>query len=130
MVFWRSRKKDDLKKSVAGDGLNGAERTLLGPDWQLKGRVYGKGQVVFQSAFEGELDIQGRVTVDSSAAIKGNFCAEAIQVRGSVEGCLTCSHMVTLENSGRFDGEMATPRLQMEAGARLNGTVTMGKTRQ
>jgi len=129
MVFWRSRKKDDLKTSAAGDGLDGAEQTLLGPDWQLKGRVYGKGQVVFQCAFEGELDIQGRVTVDSSAAIKGNLCAEDIQVRGSVEGCLTCSHMVTLAKSGRFDGEMTTPRLQMETGAHLNGTIAMGKTR-
>ncbi|GEM_PF-2993161 len=130
MVFWRSRKKDKSTPSASEGRLNEAEQTLLGADWQVKGRIYGKGQVIFQSAFEGEMDIQGRVTVDSSADVKGNFCSEDIHIRGKVEGCLTCSRMVTLEETARFEGEMTTPQLQMEAGARLNGKITMDKTRQ
>jgi cytoskeletal protein CcmA (bactofilin family) len=33
--------------------------------------------------------------------------------------------MVTLEKSARVDGEVITPRLQMDTGARLNGNITM-----
>jgi cytoskeletal protein CcmA (bactofilin family) len=81
--------------------------------------------VVFQQAFEGELEIQGRLTIDPSAAVKGMFRSEEIHVRGAVEGSLEGTRMVTLETSARVDGDVTTPRLQMVTGAYLNGNITM-----
>ena len=125
MAFWSKKKKST---TPAGQGQNGempAEETLIGPGWRLKGRVYGKGTVVFQQAFEGELEIQGRLTIDPSAAVKGMFRSEEIHIRGTVEGSLEGTRMVTLETSARVDGDVTTPRLQMMAGAYLNGNLTM-----
>ena len=85
----------------------------------------GKGRWFFQQAFEGELEIQGRLTIDPSAAVKGMFRSEEIHIRGAVEGSLEGTRMVTLETSARVDGDVTTPRLQMMAGAYLNGNITM-----
>ena len=68
MAFWSKKKKGTARVE---NGDMPAEETLIGPGWRLKGRVYGKGTVVFQQAFEGELEIQGRLTIDPSAAVKG-----------------------------------------------------------
>lgn len=125
MAFWSRKKKSTNPPARVENGDMPAEETLIGPGWRLKGRVYGKGTVVFQQAFEGELEIQGRLTIDPSAAVKGMFRSEEIHIRGEVEGSLEGTRMVTLETSARVDGDVTTPRLQMMAGAYLNGNITM-----
>jgi len=125
MAFWSKKKKSTIPSARVENGDMPAEETLIGPGWRLKGRVYGKGTVVFQQAFEGELEIQGRLTIDPSAAVKGMFRSEEIHVRGAVEGSLEGTRMVTLETSARVDGDVTTPRLQMVTGAYLNGNITM-----
>jgi cytoskeletal protein CcmA (bactofilin family) len=125
MAFWSKKKKSTTPAARDQNGEMPAEETLIGQGWRLKGRVYGKGTVVFQQAFEGELEIQGRLTIDSSAAVKGMFRSEEIHIRGTVEGSLEGTRMVTLETSARVDGDVTTPRLQMMAGAYLNGNLTM-----
>ena len=125
MAFWSKKKKSTIPAVRAENGDMPAEETLIGPGWRLKGRVYGKGTVVFQQAFEGELEIQGRLTIDPSAAVKGMLRSEEIHIRGAVEGSLEGTRMVTLETSARVDGDVTTPRLQMVTGAYLNGNITM-----
>lgn len=125
MPFWKKKPKVAAEASNVQDGLTPSDKTLIGPGWHLKGRIYGKGQVVFQSMFEGELDIQGGMTIDTSATVKGMFRLEEIHIRGTLEGVLEASRMVTLEKSARVDGEVITPRLQMDKGAHLNGNITM-----
>jgi len=125
MAFWSKKKKGTAPPARVENGDMPAEETLIGPGWRLKGRVYGKGTVIFQQAFEGELEIQGRLTIGPSAAVKGMFRSEEIHIRGAVEGSLEGTRMVTLETSARVDGDVTTPRLQMVTGAYLNGNITM-----
>ena len=125
MPFWKKKQTKAAQKSNAQNGDTPSEKTLIGPGWCLKGRVYGKGQVVFQSTFEGELDIQGGMTVDTPATVKGMFRSEEIHIRGTLEGVLEGSRTVTLEKSAKVDGEVTTPRLQVDTGARLNGKISM-----
>jgi cytoskeletal protein CcmA (bactofilin family) len=125
MAFWSKKKKSTPPATRVANGDRPAEETLIGPGWHLKGRVYGKGTVVFQQAFEGELEIQGRLTIDPSATVKGMFRSEEIHIRGTVEGSLEATRMVTLETSARVDGDVTTPRLQMVTGACLNGSIAM-----
>jgi cytoskeletal protein CcmA (bactofilin family) len=125
MPFWKRKPKGAAEASIVKEGTTPSDKTLFGPGWRLKGRVYGKGQVVFQSTFEGELEIQGGMTVDTSATVKGMFRSEEIHIRGALEGVLEGSRMVVLEKSARVDGEVVTPRLQMDGGAHLNGSIAM-----
>jgi len=125
MAFWSKKEKGPAPAAQVENGDMPAEETLIGPGWHLKGRVYGKGAVVFQQAFEGELEIQGRLTIEPSAVVKGMFRSDEIHIRGAVDGTLEGTRMVTLETSARVDGDVTTPRLQMVTGAYLNGNITM-----
>jgi cytoskeletal protein CcmA (bactofilin family) len=128
MPFWKKKQKNAAPASHVEDGSTPFVKTLIGPGWRLKGRIYGKGQVVFQSRFEGEVDIQGCMTVDPPATVKGMFHAEEIHIYGTLEGGLEGSRTVALEKSARVDGDVTTPRLQMDTGARLNGKISMENT--
>lgn len=126
MLKWR--KKNASKKAQQTDTdrrSTAADRTVMTPGWQVKGRIYGKGHVIIQSAYEGELEIQGPLVIESPAAVKGFFRAEDIRVGGRLEGRLEVSRAVHLEETARVEGDVQTPRLQMESGAQLNGEVVM-----
>ena len=127
MVFWRKNKQDQNKQPQPGKEPAASGRTVLGQGWQLKGRIYGKGRVIIQSVFDGELEIQGRLTVDPTAKVTGSFRAEEIQIGGRLEGTVESSRILEVESTARVDGQVNAPRLQMEDGACLNAEVAMGK---
>ena len=127
MVFWRKNKPDRDKQLPDRKASTSRERTVLGRGWQLKGRIYGKGLVILQSVFDGELDIQGRLTVDPTASVKGSFRAEEIYIGGRLDGAVASSRILELAGTARVEGQVNAPRLQMEEGARLNAEVAMGK---
>ena len=125
MRIWLKKTNETIEGSDAGDPAQPQDRTILGPSWQIKGRIYGKGQVVLGGVFEGELEIQGKLTVDPTAKLKGTFRSEKIRIRGTLEGDLDCARMVTLGSTARVDGDVTAPRLQMENGAWLKGRISM-----
>ena len=126
MLKWRKKNASKNSKQTETDRRSTpADRTVMTPGWQVKGRIYGKGRVVIQSAYEGELEIQGPLIIESPATVKGFFRAEDIRVGGRLEGRLESSRGVHLEETARVDGQVQTPRLQMESGAQLNGDVAM-----
>ena len=125
MRLWPKKSKKVTEGTDTAGVVDPQDKTVIGSTWKLKGRISGKGQVVFQNTFEGELKIQGRLTVDAPAALKGTFQADEICVRGSFEGNLEGLRVVSLEATARVNGEVTTPRLKMAGGALLNGTISM-----
>jgi cytoskeletal protein CcmA (bactofilin family) len=128
MLKWRKKSSPKNAEQTEADRRSiPADRTVLTPGWQIKGRVYGKGRVIIQSTFEGELEIQGPLIIDSGSTVKGSFRAEDIHIGGRLEGSLESSQAVHLEETARVDGQVNTPRMQMKSGAQLNGDVAMEK---
>ena len=125
-MFFKRKKKAD--KTLPGGGAMSAGpavETVLGPGWHFTGRIYGKGQVVIQSAVEGELDLQGTVSIEGQGRIKGMLRAEEVRLSGRFEGRMEAARRVVLEATARMEGDVVARRLQMAAGARLNGQVDM-----
>lgn len=125
MLFRRKHKPEKALPAEAGGLSASSERTVLGPGWQFKGRIYGKGDVVLQSAVEGELDLQGSVSLETRGAVKGMLRADEVRLNGRFEGRLEGKRLVALSETARLAGDVATPRLQMAEGANLNGRVDM-----
>ena len=125
-MFFKRKKKAD--KTLPGGGAMSAGpagETVLGPGWHFTGRIYGKGHVVIQSAVEGELDLQGTVSIEGQGRIKGMLRAEEVRLSGRFEGRMEAARRVVLEATARMEGDVVARRLQMAAGARLNGQVDM-----
>ena len=130
MFFRRKNQAPSPASPQGGKPAAPTDRTLLGPGWQFKGRVYGKGHVVVQCDLEGELDLQGTVALAPEGSIKGSMRSEEVRMGGRFDGRLEGSRLVVLEETAQLEGEVAAPRIEMASGARLNGQVDMESARQ
>ena len=63
--------------------------------------------------------------VAQSARIKGNVKATDIYVNGNIEGAITASEKVRLDNTARIKGGITSPRISVTEGAMLVGEIKM-----
>jgi len=88
------------------------------------GVIRGEGNVLIEGRLEGEVDLQGGITVAPSGAVQGPITADAVRVAGKVEGSITAREHLCLERTGAIHGDVATASLIVENG-RLDGSSTM-----
>ena len=83
--------------------------------------------MIIQGSFEGEFNLKGQLKVAQGARVKGNFNATSIAVNGNVEGTLTASEKIHMDNTARINGRIVTPKVSILDGAVFDGEMQMGK---
>jgi cytoskeletal protein CcmA (bactofilin family) len=101
------------------------DTTYFGKNMKIKGTVSGEGSLIILGSFEGEFDLKGRLKVAQGARIKGNVKATDIYVNGNIEGTVSASDKVHLDNTARIKGGIATPRISVLEGAMFDGEIRM-----
>jgi cytoskeletal protein CcmA (bactofilin family) len=105
------------------------DTTYFGKNLKIKGNVSGEGSLIILGSFEGEFELKGRLKVAQGARIKGNIKATDIYVNGNIEGVVSASEKVHLDNTARIKGGIATPRISVLEGAMFDGEIKMtGRT--
>jgi cytoskeletal protein CcmA (bactofilin family) len=86
------------------------------------------GEVKFTDAMRVETKISGKVFSDSGILVvgeKGQVHATievgSVEIFGTVEGSITAKHKVQIRASGRVNGDIFTPELNIERGAFFEG---------
>ncbi|MFN2581855.1 MAG: polymer-forming cytoskeletal protein [Candidatus Dormibacteria bacterium] len=109
-----------------GKNRNGATNAvLLGPRDELKGTLHVDGDLRIEGTVEGELRASGDVDVEASATVHARLEAASISIRGTVTGDVTASKRLSVQGSGQLNGDVRTPRLRVDDGSVVNGTITM-----
>jgi len=75
--------------------------------------------------FDGTLHTKGNLAIGEKAHVKATIQGEAITVGGSVEGDITATSRVELLTTARVVGKVSSPRVIMQDGAVLHGTLEM-----
>lgn len=101
--------------------------TCFGKNLKISGNISGEGNLIILGSFEGEFDLKGQLKVAQGARVKGNLKANSIAVNGNVEGTITASEKVHLDNTARITGRMVTPKISILDGAVFDGEMQMGK---
>jgi len=65
--------------------------------------------------------------VAQGARVRGNFNATSIAINGNVEGTLTASEKIHMDNTARINGRIVTPKVSILDGAVFDGEMQMGK---
>ena len=94
--------------------------------------------IIFKGELSGEedLEIEGRVdgsirlekhqlTVGANGNLTADVTAKSIVVIGQVKGNLTASERIEIQATGVVQGDIKAPRLNVQEGAVLNGTIDM-----
>lgn len=77
---------------------------------------------------EGELRIEGKCIVASTAFIKGDIYASDADIAGKIDGEIIVKNKLIIRQSGQVTGDVHTKVLLVEEGARFEGACHMGTT--
>ncbi len=75
--------------------------------------------------FEGTLQTKGDLTIGEHAVVKAEITGDAITIAGQVAGKVVAKSSLKIVSPAVVTGEIWTPVLRVEEGARLDGAVHM-----
>lgn len=100
--------------------------TLIGEEAYFHGVLAAKGSLRVEGVVEGDVTDAVSVEVGKKGRIKGNVAAETLSIAGVVEGDVVATRSVEILAQARMIGNVRTPRLRVEDGATVDGSITMG----
>lgn len=99
-------------------------RAVIGAAIKLQGEVSGSEDLVIEGAVEGVINLRENiVTVGKTAKVKADIFGKIIHVEGDVTGNLVAGEQIVIHKSGCVKGDIRSPRISLEDGARLKGAI-------
>lgn len=100
--------------------------SLIGPGMKVVGDCETDGTLRIEGAVQGSVRAGKAVVVGREGLVIGDVSTQDAVISGRIEGSVTAESRLELQASCRIDGEVHTPRLQLEEGAVVNGSLNMG----
>lgn len=100
-------------------------RTVLASDIRLSGDLSSAGTVEILGQVTGDISAQTLV-VGAEGQVKGSVRAETVEVRGHLEGKVSCLSF-TLRSSAIVTAEVNYDTLMIESGAQIDGRFARAK---
>jgi cytoskeletal protein CcmA (bactofilin family) len=101
--------------------------TRIGKSFVIKGDISGSGSLYLECELQGNVELNGSLTVGPEGRVRANLQARSIVVQGRVEGDLYGLENAELKKSATVVGDIYTPRLAIEDGTSLEGSVHVHK---
>jgi cytoskeletal protein CcmA (bactofilin family) len=102
------------------------KETVVGSETRISGEVRGEEDLVVRGRIDGRMQLTQTLTVDKGATVQADVDVRHLVVSGTVIGAIVASESVKLTSTARVVGDLASPRVIMEAGAAYRGRVDMG----
>ena len=112
------------KHGYADDG----NITLLAKGVELKGEIKVEGTVRIDGRLEGDVHTKGEVIVGEDGVVKGTVTARSLISSGRIKAAVTATDRVQLLKTAILIGEVHSPVMVMEEGAKFQGLSDMGAT--
>ena len=114
-----------MKKS----GFTGDDNiTLLAKGVFLKGEIHVEGTVRIDGRLDGSIQTKGQVIIGEDGLVQGMITACTVISSGRIKAKVTAMERVQLLKTATLIGEVHTPVLTMEEGAKIQGVTDMGVT--
>lgn len=103
-----------------------APSTLIDATTKISGKLRCSESIRIDGHIKGEIHCDKTVIVGQEAIVEATIQADAVVVAGDVKGDIVAKRKVTLESSGRVSGDLSTPGIVIEEGAKLEGRIVIG----
>jgi cytoskeletal protein CcmA (bactofilin family) len=126
----RSEAEREVPESSEGvlDRLRGGPRTVIGSQTRFRGTLSGRGTVLVCGTLRGGIDLAGPLAVAPGGWVEANVAVETARVGGRVKGSLRASESLRVDPSGRLEGEIESPIIDLHAGSILRGRASIAGT--
>lgn len=102
------------------------DTATIGPSIRIRGDLAGDEDLLIQGQVEGTISLeQNLVTIGKEGKVNATVNARVIIVEGQVDGDLNSEEQVTLKKSAGVRGNIVSPRVSLEDGARFKGSIDM-----
>lgn len=89
----------------------------------IRGNVRGDTSLEILGRVEGDVGVTGDLTLGPDAVVIGTVSGARVVIGGSVEGDVTGTEAVVVEDTGRVVGDLLAPRIGVSEGAHVRGSV-------
>ena len=100
--------------------------TLLAKGVLLRGEIHVEGTVRIDGRLDGDIQTSGQVIIGEDGLVQGTINAGTVICSGRIKAKVTANERVQLMKTATLSGEVLTPVLIMEDGAKLQGVTDMG----
>jgi cytoskeletal protein CcmA (bactofilin family) len=102
--------------------------TLLAKGVVLKGEIHVEGTVRIDGRLDGDIQTKGQVIIGEDGLVQGTITAGTVISSGRIKAKVMADERVQLMKTATLIGEVLTPVLIIEEGAKLQGVMDMGVT--
>jgi len=102
--------------------------TLLAKGVVLKGEIHVEGTVRIDGRLDGDIQTKGQVIIGEDGLVQGTITAGTVVSSGRIKAKVLANERVHLMKTATLIGEVLTPILILEEGAKLQGVTDMGVT--
>lgn len=100
----------------------------IGGSIVVRGDVAGTGDVCVSGTVEGTIDLAGnRVTVEGAGRVEGRIVGRQVHVKGNMIGDIEALEKLRIGSTGRLEGTVHAPRVEVEDGAKLKCRIDMDR---
>jgi cytoskeletal protein CcmA (bactofilin family) len=103
-----------------------APSTAIDATTDLEGTLRCKETLRIDGRIKGEVVCEKTVLIGQGGKVHASISAESVVVSGEVKGNITARCKITLDKTARVIGDLATPGIVIEEGAKLEGRIMIG----
>lgn len=115
------RKEPAMSSSSVSQGVAAIGRSI-----RINGDLQGEEDLRIEGEVNGTIRLNNNtVTIGQEGKIKADVYAKSVAVEGSVEGDLYGAEHISVCKSAKVQGNIISPRVSLEDGARFKGSIEM-----
>lgn len=127
-----AKRDDEPASETSSQGVSGREKkresmeSVIGADLTIEGKIEGSGHVRLVGKFNGDVQVEGDLTIEPGAKVTGSVRAAKVTVGGELEGNIESASSVELLKTGVLNGDLKAGSLTVVAGSRMRGQAEFG----
>ncbi len=103
-----------------------APSTCIDASTELEGKLRCRETLRVDGRVKGEVHCEKNVIIGEGAAVRAAIEADEVAISGEVKGDITARRKITLDSTARVVGDLCTPGIVIEEGAKLEGRIMIG----
>ncbi len=103
-----------------------APSTSIDSSSEFKGTLRCKETLRIDGRVKGEVMCEKTVLIGEGGKVHANVEADSVEIAGEVKGDITAHRKITLARTANVIGNLATPGIVIEEGAKLEGRIVIG----
>lgn len=106
--------------------MSSREAAVIGPSIHIDGDVRGEEDLLIEGEVSGTVQLKNNsLTIGPQGKVRADVYAHSIYVDGYLEGDLYGSERVHIRKSAQVRGNVTSPRVSVEDGAKFKGSIEM-----